>query len=129
MSVGSPVPSSIPVDALGIIHDAGGVGAIAHPRTVKETGQGGGKNWPKRASQASRCSLRSTARTSGPGYRAVARRNGLVECGGSDYHAFGYANEVKPGMYGPPPDTADLLFERAQAMHGSKACRVPAGTP
>ena len=61
------------------------------------------------------------------GYRAIARQYGLVECGGSDYHAFGYPNEVVPGLYGPPPDTADLLFERAQALHGDKACLVPAG--
>ena len=122
-----PRPKLDPVDALGIIHDAGGVGAIAHPRTVKELGR-----VAARLAEAGLAGIEVYAEKYGPderaGYRSVARQHGLVECGGSDYHAFGYANEVTPGLYGPPPDTADLLFERAQAMHGDKACRVPAGT-
>ena len=121
-----PRPKLDPVDALGIIHDAGGVGAIAHPRTVKELDR-----VAARLAEAGLAGIEVYAEKYGPderaGYRSVARRHGLVECGGSDYHAFGYPNEVTPGLYGPPPDTADLLFERAQAMHGDKACRVPSG--
>ena len=117
-------PKLDPVDALGIIHDAGGVGAIAHPRTVKQLGR-----VTARLADAGLAGIEVYAEKYGPdeqaGYRSVARQNGLVECGGSDYHAFGYPNEVTPGLYGPPPDTADLLFERAQTMHGNKAFRVP----
>ena len=121
-------PKLDPVDALGIIHDAGGVGAIAHPRTVKQLGR-----VTARLADAGLAGIEVYAEKYGPdeqaGYRSIARQNGLVECGGSDYHAFGYPNEVTPGLYGPPPDTADLLFGRAQAMHGNKACRVPSGLP
>ena len=121
-----PRPKLDPVDALGMVHDAGGVGAIAHPRTVKELGR-----VAPRLAEAGLAGIEVYAEKYGPeeqaGYRAIARRYGLVECGGSDYHAFGYPNEVVPGLYGPPPDTADLLFERAQALHGDKACLVPSG--
>ena len=96
-------PKLDPVDALGIIHDAGGVGAIAHPRTVKELDR-----VAARLAEAGLAGIEVYAEKYGPdeqaGYRSVARQNGLVECGGSDYHAFGYPNEVTPGLYGPPPE-------------------------
>ena len=117
-------PKLDPVDALGIIHDAGGVGAIAHPRTVKQLGR-----VAARLADAGLAGIEVYAEKYGPeeqaGYRLIAKQNGLIECGGSDYHAFGYANEVKPGMFGPPPDTAKLLFERAKAMHGNGVGLVP----
>lgn len=119
-------PKLDPVDALEMVHDAGGVGAIAHPRTVKELDR-----VAARLAEAGLAGIEVFAEKYGPeeqaSYRAVSRRHGLVECGGSDYHAFGYPNEVTPGQHGPPPDTADLLFERAQSLNGNRACRVPAG--
>ena len=85
-------PKLDPVDALGIIRDAGGVGAIAHPRTVKQLGR-----VTARLADAGLAGIEVYAEKYGPdeqaGYRSVARQNGLVECGGSDYHAFGYPNE------------------------------------
>ena len=39
----------------------------------------------------------------------LARRYDLVPCGGSDYHAMGYANEVEPGSVGPPISTSQRL--------------------
>ena len=98
------------------------------PRTVKQLGR-----VTARLADAGLAGIEVYAEKYGPdeqaGYRSIARQNGLVECGGSDYHAFGYPNEVTPGLYGPPPDTAELLFGRARAMHGNKACRVPSGLP
>ena len=52
---------------------------------------------------------------------------GLVECGGSDYHAFGSEGEVAPGFSGPPPETPRLLLERARSLHGDRVGCVPAG--
>ena len=58
-------PKLDPVDALGIIHDAGGIGAIAHPERSRSW-TGSPRDLPKRAWPASRCMPKNTARTSRP---------------------------------------------------------------
>lgn len=47
---------------------------------------------------------------------AVARRHGLIPCGGSDYHANGHDGEVEPGSVGPPMET----FERLAALKAER---------
>ena len=47
---------------------------------------------------------------------AIAHREGLIACGGSDYHALGTPKEVEPGQVGPPLESADRLF----ALAGTK---------
>ncbi len=113
-----PRPKLKPVKALELIHAAGGVGAVAHPRTVKQLDK-----VVDDLADAGLAGIEVYAEKYGAdeqaGYRKLARRYGLIECGGSDYHAFGEPNEVMPGISGPPPDTARLLYQRARAMHGN----------
>jgi predicted metal-dependent phosphoesterase TrpH len=112
-----PRPKLAPVDALELVHKAGGVGTVAHPRTVKDVEQ----MLPSLA-EAGLAGIEVYAEKYGAGmhehYLELAEKFGLVPSGGTDYHAFGSKNEVEPGMSGPPPDTAARLFERACAMHG-----------
>ena len=46
---------------------------------------------------------------------SLAKRYGLLPCGGSDYHAFGTPGERIPGDLGPPMQTAIRLKELAKA--------------
>ena len=39
----------------------------------------------------------------------VARRHGLIPCGGSDYHGLGNTGEIEPGLLGPPMETVERL--------------------
>ena len=120
-----PRPKFEPVQALEIVHAAGGVGVVAHPRTVKhleevlvplvEAGLAGIEVF------AEKYGVEHQKR-----YRDLALKHNLLECGGTDYHAFGNENEVTPGMSGPPPDTARKLFERAMTLHNGKPGFIPA---
>ncbi|HZA23287.1 MAG TPA: PHP domain-containing protein [Dehalococcoidia bacterium] len=46
----------------------------------------------------------------------VARRHGLIPCGGSDYHGLGNTGEPLPGVMGPPLETVERLEEAAQKL-------------
>lgn len=121
-----PRPKLSPLDALDLIHRVGGLGVVAHPRTVKNVelmvsrlaagGLGGIEVYAEKYGGEER-----------ERYRALARTYGLVECGGSDYHAFGSEGEVLPGVSGPPPETPRVLLERARSLHGVGVGCVPAG--
>ena len=45
----------------------------------------------------------------------LAERHGLLQCGGSDYHAFGTEGEHLPGTAGPPMAIVEELERRAKA--------------
>jgi hypothetical protein len=121
-----PRPKLLPVEALEMIHGAGGVGVIAHPRTVDkldglvrqlvEVGLAGIEVYAEKYASARRDS-----------YLDLATRYDLVSCGGTDYHALGALNETTPGSNGPPPDTASQLLERATTTHGENVGCVPVG--
>ncbi len=103
--------------ALELVHGAGGVSTIAHPRTVRDIEEALEVLVP--------CGLAGIevyAEKYGSDmidrYSAYADRYGLVKSGGSDYHANGTVNEIVPGMNGPPPGTVRSLYERAVKMHG-----------
>ncbi len=104
-------------EGLELIHDAGGVATVAHPRTVN----GLGDLLPK-LSAAGLAGLEVYAEKYQPDtaqrYAQMADQHGLVRSGGTDYHANGTSNEVLPGANGPPPETARLLYERAISHHG-----------
>ncbi len=121
-----PRPKLAPLDALDLVHRLGGVAAVAHPRTVKHV-----ELAVSRLAAGGLAGIEVYAEKYGSEeqerYRSLARMYGLVECGGSDYHAFGNENEVVPGISGPPPETPRLLLDRARAMHGGKVGSVPAG--
>jgi predicted metal-dependent phosphoesterase TrpH len=46
----------------------------------------------------------------------VARRHGLIPCGGSDYHGLGNTGEPLPGLMGPPMETVEQLEEAARKL-------------
>ena len=116
-----------PLDGLELVHGAGGIGVVAHPRTVSNlegtvaalarAGLAGIEVYAERYASAERGK-----------YAALADRHGLVHSGGTDYHGFGTENEVAPGELGPARNTPSLLLERARAMHGDNVGRVPAGS-
>jgi len=121
-----PRPKLHSVAALEMIHGAGGIGAIAHPRTVNrlaplvkelaEAGLAGIEVYAEKYSSGRRDS-----------YLDFATKYDLVPSGGTDYHALGAKNETKPGTNGPPPDTVSKLLQRAKKMHGENIGCVPAG--
>jgi predicted metal-dependent phosphoesterase TrpH len=121
-----PRPKLHPAEALEMIHRAGGIGAIAHPRTVNkldhlvkklvDAGLAGIEVYAEKYASDRRDS-----------YLDISTRYDLVPCGGTDYHALGAENETTPGMNGPPPNTASKLLERARKMHGDRIGSVPAG--
>ena len=103
--------------ALELVHTAGGVATVAHPRTVpnveevlsilKLHGLAGIEVYAEKygSDMIDR-------------YSILADRLDLVKSGGSDYHANETINEIVPGMNGPPPGTVRKLYERALTMHG-----------
>ncbi|MEX0763303.1 MAG: PHP domain-containing protein [Dehalococcoidia bacterium] len=119
-----PRPKFTPVQALELVHRSGGIGAVAHPRTVKDV-----KNVVAKLAEAGLAGIEVYAEKYGAEqqgmYRQMAAKYNLVECGGSDFHNFGNENEVTPGTSGPPRETARLLLERARSMHGDNVGFVP----
>ncbi|HIF71836.1 MAG TPA: PHP domain-containing protein [Dehalococcoidia bacterium] len=121
-----PRPKLHPVAALEMIHAAGGIGAIAHPRTVSRLG-----NLVTQLVGAGLAGIEVYAEKYASDRRGkyldIATRYDLVPCGGTDYHALGAQNETTPGANGPPPDTVSKLLAKARAKHGSNIGNVPAG--
>ncbi len=121
-----PRPKLHPVQALEMIHAAGGIGAIAHPRTVNKL-----NNLVKQLVEAGLVGIEVYAEKYASdrrdSYLDIATRHNLVPSGGTDYHALGAQNETLPGTNGPPPDTVAKLLDRAKQMHGSNIGSVPAG--
>lgn len=121
-------PKLHPMDALKMIHTAGGVGVIAHPRTVKDLNK-----LVKEMSAAGLVGIEVYAEKYASNkrdkYLDLATKHNLVPTGGTDYHALGGKNETTPGTNGPPPDTAIKLMQAAKAMHGEKVGCVPKGLP
>ncbi|MDA1297697.1 MAG: PHP domain-containing protein [Chloroflexi bacterium] len=120
-----PRPKFVPVEALEIVHAAGGIGVVAHPRTVShledvlpplvEAGLAGIEVFAEKYGEEHQ-----------KRYRDLADLFSLIQSGGTDYHAFGSDNEVTPGMSGPPPDTARRLFDAALKRHGGRPGFTPA---
>lgn len=53
--------------------------------------------------------------------REIARRQDLIPCGGSDYHALGNSGERLPGTDGPPMESVERLAERAGQLAAARA--------
>jgi 3',5'-nucleoside bisphosphate phosphatase len=121
-----PRPKLHPVEALKLIHSAGGIGSIAHPRTVRnlkplvielvEAGLVGIEVYAEKYNSDRRDS-----------YIDIATRYDLVATGGTDYHALGAKNETTPGTNGPPPNTVEKLVTRAKHKHGPNVGNIPSG--
>jgi len=119
-----PRPKLHPTDALRLIHGAGGIGVVAHPRTVhrlnplvKQLASNGLAGIEVYAEK-----YRGESRDK---YLDIATRYNLVPSGGTDYHAQDTENEVLPGQNGPEPDTAHRLLQKAVEMHGSNVGSIP----
>ncbi len=119
-----PRPKFTPVEALEIVHAAGGVGVVAHPRTVNDL-----EGVLPALVEAGLTGIEVFAEKYGAEhqqrFKDLAEKYSLIPGGGTDYHAFGSENEVLPGMSGPPPDTARLFFEAAMQKHDGKPGFVP----
>ncbi len=115
------------IAGIDIIHNAGGVAVVAHPRTVKDL-----ELYIRELKEAGLDGIEVYAEKymveHQDYYLDLSKNYGLIASGGSDYHAFGHQNEVDIGMSGPPRNTARAFLERARAMHGSKAGSVLTGT-
>jgi predicted metal-dependent phosphoesterase TrpH len=121
-----PRPKLHPVEALKLIHSAGGIGTIAHPRTVRnlnplvaelvKSGLAGIEVYAEKYNSDRRDS-----------YIDIATRFDLVPTGGTDYHALGTKNETTPGTNGPPPNTVENLVDRAKQKHGPNVGNIPSG--
>ena len=107
------------VHALELVHDAGGVATVAHPRTVPNIDEVLSILTPHGLA-----GIEVYAEKYGNDmierYSTLAERFGLIKSGGSDYHANDTRNEILPGMNGPPPGTVRDLYRRASDMHGNQ---------
>lgn len=117
-------PKPTPADGVRFLHSMGMSATLAHPQTVKglprvlgflvDEGLDGVEVFaPKYGTNDRERRLE------------VAVRNGLIPVGGSDYHAWGAANEIVPGdpnTVGPPPESVDALRSAADRW---KASRTP----
>jgi predicted metal-dependent phosphoesterase TrpH len=104
------------VDALELVHALGGAAVLAHPRTVTEVDR-----VVAELAEAGLDGIEVYAEKYMPDQRAqyheVARKHGLIECGGSDYHANGNESEVvpgAPGVLGPPLEVPEQLEARGR---------------
>ncbi len=106
------------IRALQLVHAAGGVATVAHPRTVPNVEEVLSTLKPHGLA-----GIEVYAEKYGSDmidrYSTFADRFDLVKSGGSDYHANDTINEIVPGMNGPPPGTVRKLYERALEMHGA----------
>ena len=106
-----------PTEAVKMINSWGGAAVLAHPvhidnlepvlKDLKEAGLAGMEVYYAEYSAAK---IRELAE--------IARRYGLLPCGGSDYHAMGKPDEQLPGSMGPSLDTVKAL-ERLSTEHAS----------
>ena len=105
-----------PSEAVGLITGVGGLAVLAHPREVDnvepllpELKAAGLVGMEVHYGTYTPSEVKSLA--------ALADREGLIPCGGSDYHALGTPGEVEPGSVGPPMETMERLY----ALVGDKA--------
>lgn len=108
-------PKPTPVDGIRFFHSIGATATLAHPQTVKGLARVLGFLVDEGLD-----GIEVFAPKYGTGDRArrleAASRNGLIAVGGSDYHAWGAADEIVPGdpnTVGPPPGAVDQLRDAA----------------
>ena len=105
-----------PSEAVGLIIGVGGLPVLAHPREVDDV-----ESLLPELKAAGLVGMEVYYGTYTPSevktLAALAAREGLVPCGGSDYHALGTPGEVEPGSVGPPMETVERLY----ALVGDRA--------
>ena len=106
------------VHALELVHNAGGVATLAHPRTARNINEVLSILAPQGLAGIEVYAEKYDSNMIDK-YSTIAHRFGLIKSGGSDYHANGTVNEILPGMNGPQPGTVRELYQRAIDMHQS----------
>jgi 3',5'-nucleoside bisphosphate phosphatase len=104
-----------PGEAVHLIHEAGGVAALAHPLEIldivgwlTEEGLDGLEAYYPGYSPDTSAQL-----------AAIASRYGLIVTGGSDYHGPSISPGVEIGSVDVPDGVVTALCERRQALHGA----------
>ena len=101
-----------PAGAVSLIIEAGGLPVLAHPREVDNV-----QSVLPEMKEAGLVGIEVYYETYTPpeveAFAAMADREGLIPCGGSDYHALGTPGEVEPGTVGPPLETVERLYALA----------------
>jgi predicted metal-dependent phosphoesterase TrpH len=104
-----------PSEAVKLIASVGGLPVLAHPREVDNV-----EPMLPELKSAGLVGMEVYYGTYKPSevkiFAAMAKKYGLIPCGGSDYHALGTPEEVEPGTVGPSMEIAEELY----AMAGSK---------
>ncbi|MBI2855652.1 MAG: PHP domain-containing protein [Chloroflexi bacterium] len=108
-------PKLTPGDAVRMIRRVDGLAVLAHPLEVGELSDLDTIIPDLRAAGLAGMEVHYGSYTPSQveTLAAIADREGLVPCGGSDYHALGTPGEVEPGQVGPPLESADRLFAMA----------------
>tara|TARA_B100000749_G_scaffold223692_1_gene178941 strand:+ start:32 stop:457 length:426 start_codon:yes stop_codon:yes gene_type:complete len=105
-----------PAEAIGLITGIGGLPVLAHPREVDNV-----ESMLPDLKAAGLIGMEVYYGTYPSSHvealEAIASREGLIPCGGSDYHAFGTPDEAQPGFVGPPLEIAQTLY----AMTGKQS--------
>jgi hypothetical protein len=101
-----------PEQAVDLIHKAGGVAVLAHPGMLSDhvgmvqrlipAGLDGVEVVHPGNTENHRLDL-----------RGLASRYGLIETGGSDFHGVSDDGTVSLGMFNPPPEAVQKMYERA----------------
>ena len=107
-----------PEEGVQIIRNVGGVPVLAHPAYMEDI-------------DSNIVSLKAVGLMGMEVYYAkfspetvkklerLADKYELIPCGGSDYHALGNADDILPGLTGPPESTVELLEEPAKNLASS----------
>ena len=107
-----------PADAIKILTENGALPVMAHPTYSESKSDraevGGLRETLKELKQAGLIGMEVHYGDYSPEQvkrlSSLAEEIGLVQCGGSDYHASGNPAEPEPGTVGPPLETVDALI-------------------
>ncbi len=106
-------PRLAPEDAVRLVINSGGLPVLAHPREVENVG-----SLVPGLKAAGLVGIEVYYGNYKPeevkAFAGMAAREGLIPCGGSDYHAFGTPGEVIPGTVGPSLEIVEMLFSLAK---------------
>ncbi len=108
------------VDAINLIYDAHGVSIVAHPRTVEDI-EGSLPEMVDAGLSGIEVYADKYQKDYRDYYSSLAKNYGLIQSGGSDYHALKHKQEIPIGTCGPKPGTALEFYMKAKEIHGDRA--------
>ena len=99
-----------PEEAIDLILGVGGLPVLAHPHVIDEV-----ESLLPSLTEAGLVGMEvhygEYTKSETADFDRMANRYGLIQCGGSDYHAFGTPGEVQPGTVGPSIEMVKRLYE------------------